>query len=376
MHKKAQAAGLIGILALLIIFYIIFLPPLEREKILAPEKFENVTNVTEARRFLLDEAPGFLSALQEKEREHTIPNVVLEEVSEAKILVEIPPFVVKRGWIGEQKKTFTFPIKRPEITKNVLLTFALARYRGMLKLTVNGVAVFEGTLEVPNPAPIPLPSDVLKEQNTVEVEAVGAGLWLLPRIYELRDIKIISDITDPARLEASHLVSITRTEKDIIDRSTLRFFAICDEKTVGTLTVLFNQQQVFKGKPDCGSLNQQELFAIDFVEGRNTVTFLLEKGKARLEQVGIKNKLKEAKPYLQYFQIEKAARKVKLKITFVDDKSSKKAEIVVNSQRYSIEQKLPFFEKDITRAIKLGNNFISLKPLTDLNIVSLQIVVE
>ncbi|MBI4016680.1 MAG: hypothetical protein HY363_03225 [Candidatus Aenigmarchaeota archaeon] len=374
-NRKAQAAGLIGIITLLIIFYIIFLPPLEREKLLSPEKFENVSS-TGVKKFLLDLPVGFLSALQEKEITHPVPNVVLEEVAEAKVLLEVPPFVVKRGWIGEQKKTFLFPIKNPETTKNVQLVFSLARFRGMLKVKINNIDVFEGTLNTLQPEPISIKSDILQQQNTVEVEATGTGIWFLPRIFELRNVKIIADIIEPAKLEASHIIPISAGEKENLDHGTLRFFAICDENRVGSISALLNGKQIFKATPDCGSINQQELFEEDFVEGKNLLTFLLDKGNARLEQLTLKNRLKQAQPFVQFFQVEKALKRATLKIIFVDDKSNKKAELNVNGQKTIIDQQVSLFEKDITKAIKLGNNFVSLTPLTDLKIVSLQVVAE
>ena len=294
MHKKAQAAGLIGVITLLIIFYIIFLPPVEREKLLSPEKFENLTPVS--KKFLLDVPVGFLSALQEKEITHPVPNVVLEELAEAKVLLEIPPFIVKRGWIGEQKKTFLFPLKNPETAKNVQLVFSLARFRGMLKVKVNGVDVFEGTLT--QPAPISIKSDLLQQQNSVDVEATGTGIWFLPRLFELRDVKIIADIIEPSKLEASHIIPVSAGEKENLEHGTLRYFAICDESKVGSIAVLLNGKQVFKGTPDCGSINQQELFADDFADGKNLLTFSLTKGSVRLEQLLLKNKLKQAQPFV------------------------------------------------------------------------------
>ncbi|MBI4148179.1 hypothetical protein HY490_02715 [Candidatus Woesearchaeota archaeon] len=376
MLRKGQAAGLVGIITLIIIFYIIFLPPGEREKILAPEKFVE-SNVSK-KSVLLDEQVGFLSPLAEREREHPVPNVVLEETSAAKVLLEIPPFVVKRGWIGEQKKSVSFPIKDLKAMKNVLFTFSLATYRGLLRVRLNGVDVFEGTLDVPNPPPIALRDDVLKEQNTLDVEAVGVGFWFLPRLFEFRDVKIIADVVRPEKLEATHILPLTKAEKEGVERGTLRFFAICDEKGVGTLVVLLNNKQVLKGTPDCGSINQQELFPEDFAEGKNLLTFSLSQGSVRLEQLVVKTKLKEAKPFLQFFQIDRGVKagRVKLKVLFTEDRSKKRAEVVLNSQRFVIDQNAAVFEKDVTNALKLGNNFVSLTPITDLNIVSLQVVVE
>ena len=383
-NKKGQAAALIGIITLLIIFYIIFLPPSEREKILEPEKVSENKTVSGETTVLLETAIGFLSAMHEKEIEHPIPNIVLEELSSAQVLLEVPPFTVKKGWLGEQKKTILLPIKNLANLKNAILTFSLTHHRGALKVTLNGVDIFEGTLTTPNPQPITLPLNILQEQNQLEVTAEGTGVWFLPRWYEFRDIKIIADVGTPEKREASHLIHISTIEKEHAERGTIRFFAICDETAVGTLSLLLNGKEVFSGTPDCGSIHQQEVLGSDFEKEKNLITFRLDKGRTRLEQVTLKNKLKEAQPFVQFFQLEKEQaravnkkeKQTRLKVTFVDDRANKKAEVNINGQKFVVDQKTTVYEKDISRMVKQGNNFVSLTPITELKIVSLEVVLE
>ncbi len=384
LGKKGQSAALIGIITLLIIFYIIFIPPEEREKLLGEPGTTSETLPSKEHTLLVDEAPGFLSPTPSKEVEHAIPNTVLNEITSANTILEIPPFTVKTGWFLTQGKKTVFPIKNVHNVKKTIVSFTAEKTRGILKIKLNNIDIFEATINQKNPTPINLPLDLLKEENTLEFEALGIGWWFLPRWFELKDVKIIAETDDPKKRESTHLISLSGAEKEYIDRGTLRFFAICDEQNTGTLTIAVNDKTVFQGTPDCGSINEQELFGSDFNEGKNTITFSLDTGQVRLEQVKLKTKLKEAQPWVQFFQLNetqaanilKNARKTKLLITFVDDRTDKQAEISVNNQKFIVDQKKEVFEKDISRMVKKGNNFISLAPRTELKIVSLQIILE
>lgn len=380
--RKGQAGALIGIITLLVIFYIVFLPPAERAKLLE-EGEAGVGNVSSVKGgVLLDERVGFLSAVSEREVVHPVPNVVLEDVSSANVLLEFPSFVVSRGWFGKKSKIVSLELDDPERLGNVLVVFSLGQRRGVLGITVNGKSVFEGLLESATPAPVSVPVALLRKHNVVEVEAEGVGFWLLPRIFEVKDFKVVADVRESERLEASHIVALSQGEVENLGKGALRFFAVCDEKKVGVLSVLINDRQVFRAVPDCGSANQQELFKEDVVEGKNIVSFVLDKGSARLEQISLKNELKKPTPFIQFFQVsdkendalKRKQLRAKLRLEFVDDGVQKQVELNVNSRKFVVDQRTALFERDVSDVLKAGNNVVSLTALSDVKITSLKIV--
>ena len=68
------AATLVGIITLLFIFYILFLPPTEREQLLAEEK---APGVIDAETPLLQSAIGWLETVPQGGIEHTVSNIYL-----------------------------------------------------------------------------------------------------------------------------------------------------------------------------------------------------------------------------------------------------------------------------------------------------------
>lgn len=61
---------------------------------------------------------------------------------------------------------------------------------------------------------------------------------------------------------------------------------------------------------------------------------------------------------------------------FVDDGEKKQAQLNVNGKFDAINQIDPEYEKDITTLVREGNNYVEIKPFTELNIVKLTIKAE
>ncbi len=380
MSKRGQkiqsgtpAAALIGIITLLFIFYILFLPPEERRALL---EGENAT-LEEAERMLLDEAPGRLTFTEKSVFDHNIPNIYLVETRNAVVLAQENPFIVRRGWFSEQKKTVLFTIENLENTENVILSFQTPERAGILVILLNGNRIFEGAVAVQNTPPVLLPKPLLRTVNQLEFSVEG-GLLSRKR-YALSDVKVIGDITDVKKQVATNTFTISATEYDNLESSFLDFFPICDQREVGVLTIELNGKIVFSAIPACESLNRQDLFVEDFRTGRNTVLFKIDRGSYRVEQIRVRTILKPVKSYIDYFNVKASLyndilereRQVILRIEFVDDKRVKRAEISVNDRRDVIDQRENVYERDIGSLLREGNNYIEIKPLTELDVVRL-----
>ena len=90
------------------------------------------------------------------------------------------------------------------------------------------------------------------------------------------------------------------------------------------------------------------------------------------------------KKYLDYFNIDedlydKVLAKdahIILVMEFVDDRKVKEAEINVNGVKDTIDQRDPDYEKDLSKIIREGNNYIEITPKTELDITKLEIRIE
>ena len=385
MRRKAQgsqAATLVGIILVLFIFYILFLPVEERKALLEGDNLSQGTYDDYPSGKLFEISPGRLTFTEKTVLDHSIPNIYLEESKESVILAEENPFTIYKGLFGEQKKRMVFGVEDLANLKNVMLGFSAPYRRGILTIRLNGMVVFENTVPVQNPPPIILPRTLLRETNEIEFSVQGS--WIQRKKFELSDIKVVGELTDIARQRAQSSFTISPTEYDNLKTAFLDFYPICEQSRVGIMMISLNDKILFAGQPACDSLNRQDVFLEDLNEGKNTVSFSIDSGAYRLEQIRLRTNLEPVKSFIEYFDVKQSLyndlldkkRKVILKIEFVNDGELKRADLSINGKLTSIDQKTNIFEREISASLKEGNNYIEIRPLSDLNVVRVDARVE
>ena len=370
------AAALIGIITLMFIFYILFLPPEERKSLL---EGENASLTEEGIGLLLDEAPGLLTFTEKGVFDHSISNIYLIETKNAVVLGQENPFIVKKGWFGEQQKSMVFSAGDLDNTENVVLSFQASERKGILVISLNGQKIFEGAVNLQNPPPVSLPKTLLRPTNQIDFSVTGG--FFSSKKYSLTDIKVIGDITDVKKQISQNTFTISDTEKENLDSAFLDFYPICEQRTVGTLTIELNGKVIYSASPACESLNRQDLYAEDLRTGKNTLIFRIDKGSYRVEQIRVRTVLKAVKANVEFFNVKTSLynnildkeRQVILRIEFIDDNKAKRAELNINGRKDMIDQTDNIYERDISTWVKEGNNYIEIKPLTELDVVKLQV---
>ncbi len=377
------AAALVGILTLLIIFYIILLPPETREALLEDKNLTATEQEKiEQENVLLSTTIGELTYIQEEKIDHYIPGAYLEEGKESKIFAEYDTFTTSSGLFGSDSKRKLFTIPDIEKTIKVLLTFQAPIRDGKLKIILNNHVIFEDEITTTLPRPIELPEQYLKNNNELLFEATD-GFLSSPE-YKLEDVKITGTIIDPEKMTAQHTFAVTDQEKENFESSYLEFRASCIQRDVGNLKIKLNGRTISKVTPACDNFNRIEVFSEELFKGRNEIEFLLEEGNARIESAKIRVYLKEPRGFTDFFVIEEEQwkdiqdekKKVIMDIEFIDDNERKEVEISVNGRRDILYQREPHYTRDITRHAKSGNNYIQLLPLTAVTIVDLEVRVE
>src|SRR5574342_464082 len=172
IQSGGPAAALIGIITLLFIFYILFLPAEERRELLEGENLSDEDNAG----LLLDEAPGTLTFTEKGVFDHSISNVYLVETKNAVILGQENPFIVSKGWFSEQQKSMVFSVADLDNTENILLSFQAPERRGVLVVALNGQKIFEGQVNLQNPPPVIVPKTLLKPTNQLDFVVTGVLL--------------------------------------------------------------------------------------------------------------------------------------------------------------------------------------------------------
>ncbi|MBD3303987.1 hypothetical protein GF343_02490 [Candidatus Woesearchaeota archaeon] len=381
MRKRAQgstAATLIGVITILLIFYILFLPPAERQALLSDANVSETGEIIK-KQVLLKAPIGKLDYVGETEFDHYLPNLYLQESRSAEILANINPFSIKKTVYQTDRKEHKFKISNPENTQNVFLSITTPKHEGILDIEFNELDLFESEVRQTNPPPIPIKKDYLKETNTIAFQLKGFGIP--GKEYEFSEAKIIGDVLDASRLAGKSTIPIGNTEYNNMDRAWIDFYPICGQFKVGVMDILINNKKIFSGVPECESLNRKDIYKEDLKPGKNEIEIILSSGSASIEQIKIKTLLGETKSFMDYFninsnlysQIISGQRKTNLLVKFVDNNRMKNARLNVNGRLYMIDQRTPNYRADITDDIEEGNNYIELTPLTELNIMKLEI---
>lgn len=383
MNKRGQASALIGIITLLIIFYILFLPPEERKELLAEDEERAPGGVPGVGDILFQSAPGRLTFVGQTEFDHMIPNMLLTEERQAKVIAETNPFTIKKGWFRKDFKNLTFVLTEPETVDNLFVSFQAPMNRGRLKILFNGMPVIDQDINVRNPPPVQLPKSLLRASNTLEFQVWGFGL-IFARQYALEDVKVIGEILDVRKQQAANSFSVTPLEYENIESGYLGIYPICSQEDVGVLDIMLNDKVIYSAVPVCESPTRHDLFQEDFRSGKNTLGFKLRSGAARIEQVRIKTFVKPTKGFSDFFFIEPdvfnaiatGRAHAVLEIEFVDDGRLKEAQTNVNGRLDILSQREPAFIRDISTVVRDGNNFIGIEPGGDLNVISMTVRVE
>lgn len=389
MNKKGQrvpppgsaAGALIGLITLVIIFYIILIPAAEREKLLASsEPQASQINRVLPSNVLLSEQIGMLYGADQDQYDHRIPNMLLKDTTESILIAQENSFMIKKG-LSAQYKTITFNLADPENTDNVLISFNLPQHTGTLKLILNGNTVFEGEITTTSPAPIKISKRFLQAQNTLQLEVHGFGVPA--KVFAFENFKIIGDVMNVNKQQATHLISITEAEYSGIEKAYLDYMPICSQKTIGNMEIYVNTKQVFAGIPECNSLGRIELAKEELNLGRNEIKFKQLTGTNSIEQARLKTTIESRKGWSSYFYITddtynqvQRGKKIVMDIEFTDDGHTKIAQTSINSQLDSIDQTSPYSSRDISRAIKKGKNYAAIKPENNMNIIKAEIRIE
>lgn len=276
----------------------------------------------------------------------------------------------------------TFTLHEPEKTENIMLSFQTLERAGELIITLNGQPIFQGYIPVQNPPPVILPKQLLRSTNQLEFSVTGG--FFSKKKYALTDIKVVGELVETERQTSSSTFTISESEKDHLDNAFLDFYAICEQQDVGPVTIELNGKAVYSSTPSCDSINRQDLYKEDLRESKNTLTFKITKGSYRFENIRVRTILKPVKSYIDYFTLKSELYddildrdfRVILRMEFVDDGEKKQAQLNVNGKFDAINQIDPEYEKDITTLVREGNNYVEIKPFTELNIVKLTIKAE
>jgi len=388
IKKRAQApaagaaALLVFIIAVAILLYILFLPPGERAELLDGNLTSNGTSETRSNMTLILESPGTVNYLEEDEIEHSIPSIRLFSQTSANLMMKKESISFKTSWFGTEEARTTFEVDDPANTENIILTFNIREGKGLLNIYLNNKLLYSG---LPGDQIKPIVIQNVDITNTLEFKPADVGwkFWQ-KNYYILENIRIVGDVTDVSKQKSRSTFIVTRTEKDNLKRTFLKFFPECTPGSVGVLDAYINNHNVFSAVPDCGLLTSIQFLPQYLSSGENTVMFRTTQGNYILDTITVKSELKEIVNPIYYFKLEKDEFNdiednkldVNLTMTFVDDIQTKRAKLIINGIEIHLNQEERIYSKLLDPYVVLGNNALEIEPSTTLDIVELEIELQ
>lgn len=392
MNKKSQgaaaAAALVAVILGLMIFYILSVPPSERAKLLGEEKIipstkEKVPNL------LLKASPGRIDYPIGETIEHPPrpSSVIIYTKEEAVVLQERPFLKLKRTSFSSEDKEISFAIADLENTKDLLLSFYVEKGEGNLIIKLNNEEIFNNELTPGAVSPIKLPGHLLKEENKLffGVSSPGAAFWKT-YLYEIKNIKIVAQVTDTKAQKAKVSFLVSETEKNNLESTSLKLFVSCQQKEVGKLTIYFNEEEIYSGLPECENYLVLEIPPEKTKKGQNELEFWIKKGTFYLSPITFTSRLRAIEFPTYYFEIseeqfndvKEGKKKVNLYLYFTDLVDRKIIDLVVNGRYYSFDGKEAEAKIDLSKSIVKGRNslMLKLKPGKTIEIRELKAILE
>ena len=331
---------------------------------------------------LLSVSPGRIDYLAEKEVEHHIPVITILTQKEAKILAEKNVGYAKKGLFSEQSDTLALNVPDLKHTANMLLSLDVNKVDGKLIILFNGEEVFHDEVKEGSLAPISIPQNLLKDQNTLTftVSSPGLAFWRTNEA-SLSNIKVVADVTSIEAQSSRNVFLVSDTELKNLKKVVLKFQPSCNPHEVGLLDISINGKQVYSGIPDCDlALTPVEFAPETLHTGENEIVFKTANGEYLLSHVIILSELKDIDFPTYYFDlsyekfrdINDNHKRVKLTLNFVDVVARKFGNLEFNGHLLYFDTKDVSYTFDVSDDLVQGANAIKIKPRKTLEIRELR----
>ena len=310
-HKRGQyasnAAAFVAIITVLIILYILFLPPDVRTELLGDKNaiINGNTNSVNSEN-LLKQSVGKITYINTAEKTYDLPATRIFSPTSGQILASIPSVSLRNAIFDTEKSTYEMQLNiERSATANVLLSFTVLDHYGPITIKLNGRPIFDSEITTSNPKPIVLDHEYLLDTNTITFSVPGTGLafWKANK-YSITALQVTGDVTDYTNaLGIQHFV-ISSVEKENLESVKLFFYPSCNLKDVGSLRIDLNGKSLFNSIADCGTKTSAALNVDDIVAGSNELRFYSTKGSYLLDNMYIKTTMTKPAYKTYYFDLK------------------------------------------------------------------------
>ncbi len=318
VNKKGQAVGensgsgaafLVLVIMLLIVIYILFLPPSDRDALLNQDQVPGSAPSSSGgySQYLgtspLSQAVGHIDYISQATINHDMASFTIFTQTDAHVVATEQSIYIKRSAFETKTKNWTFSID-PSASANLKLAFNVFRPEGILSIYLNGVNIFEGTLQEGSPLPIPLPQHLLKQNNILyfSVSTPGFAFWRVNE-YTLQNAMITGDITDSSASFHMQKIYLADSEYSHFETADLSFLPDCTQSEAGNIQITINGNPIYYGIPDCAITNHITLAKSDLQAGENKIEFTSTKGSYGIDMPQVSVNLQDPEYPIYYFNL-------------------------------------------------------------------------
>ncbi len=388
----SYAASAILIIGLIIVAYVVLLPKEAREDVLKGKEIDfgdfdengDDKDKDDGRdKTILLRNPGRLIPSGEEDVIKKFASVNLFETSTKTSKKLADRVFVSRTIFSNNFEELDFTLDNLENLERLSLFFNIKKAKGNIVIELNGKTVFKGHLDSSD-VPIELPVINLKERNTLKISGAEIGAAFLSKNeFELRDLELIMEFS---RLNKAELRSFEVSRAEAVEDARLDFFINCIEigSDQGTLRVSLNRRLIFLGIIVCdASQSKTDIDEDLFVDGTNRLTFEVDKGNYIVEEIELRYDFNEGISPLYFFTINEDdfedivdGDDVNLILRFDNTDDRKRADVRVNDETLFVDVNTGLYEKEVTKFIREGENFVKIFPRNEFNLVQLEIRLE
>ena len=288
---------------------------------------------------------------------------------------------VSKSWFSDNPEVLKFKTKDKDLLEKLQLFFFINSGEGIIYIKFNGYSVFEGEISSID-SPINLPIDRLQASNILKIGMVSGDF--AGDKYTLSSVSVKQSYKSEKSTE-SKIFQLTSGEKAGLRKAKLTYFVNClkiDPKKQGDLIITLNGREISFEHIFCDAGTQsQTISTSDFVSGRNTLEFRINKGEYNIEGIELELKTKEIY-YPQYnFElsdddyedIKNGKEEAYILFKFPNDKYLKKSTVTINEYQISFDTRDDSYKRKISKYLERGTNYIKIIPKVDFEISTLKI---
>ncbi|MBW2990446.1 hypothetical protein KY348_01945 [Candidatus Woesearchaeota archaeon] len=375
LAQSASHAGItIILIAVLIVFYILFMHPQDRAELLGedtPGTGNGGGPPPGVKSVLFSSTPGRLFPPGANTYEHTMPSFMVFTVTNANELKRVDSLYVKNSAFSDKSEELIF-FYDSITTSNVKLSFNVKKHSGRLLIWLNEYKLIEAEITEASPKPIDFPKEYLKTKNSLVFQASppGAAFWRYNE-YELENILISGQVTDYSGALSEQHFSIGNTEFENLEKALFEFLPDCPPREEGLVQILINSRVIYTGYPDCGIKTSIEISKEFLNPGDNVLVATTNTGSFLIDMPKVTTFLKESSQPVFYFNLPGQVmdamyygeRGVVLTIRFTDATSIKQGTIELNGYKIYFETQDIYYQTFIDpEFLVVGPNSVKIIP--------------